>query len=414
MSGADRAPLPPGSIVITGLGAVTPFGWGVAPLWEGARSGRCAVGALDRFDPAGHRTRIAAQVPLDAAPAPRSRRATLADRFAVAAAGEAVASAGLDASALAHAGVAFGSSTGGLIESESYFEDLLRRGPRRARPGLLASQQFDGPGDAVARALGCTGPVLTVTAACVSGAAAIEAAARILLRGEADTVVAGASDALCRVTYSGFNSLRAVDEKPSRPFRKDRAGLTLGEGAGVLVLESARHARERGARVLAVLAGAASTCDAHHMTAPHAAGAGAAVAVTRALTEAACDPADVDFINAHGTGTPHNDAAEAAAIARVFGGLARSIPVTSTKALIGHLLGSAGAVEAVVTVLCLARGEVHPMPDDGERDLSIALDLVLGLPRRLPRARVALSTSLAFGGANAALVLRRPESAHVR
>ena len=188
-------------------------------------------------------------------------------------------------------------------------------------------------------------------------------------------------------------------------------GLSLGEGAGVLVLERAEHAAQRGAKPIAILAGEASTCDAHHMTAPQPDGSGASDAIRLALADAGVEPADVDFVNAHGTGTPLNDAAEAVALKAVFGDRVHSIPVTSTKSLIGHLLGSAGAVEAVVTVLGLARREVHPMPDTGTLDPELGLDLVLGVPRSLSRAACAISTSLAFGGANAVLVFSRSAAA---
>jgi 3-oxoacyl-[acyl-carrier-protein] synthase II len=222
---------------------------------------------------------------------------------------------------------------------------------------------------------------------------------------------AGGSDALCLLTYAGFNALRSVDEASSRPFRKDRLGLSLGEGAGVLVLESAERAAGRGAIPIAILAGEASTCDAFHMTAPNPEGFGASEAIRLALADANASTDDVDFVNAHGTGTPLNDASEAAALRAVFGDRTRSLPVTSTKSLIGHLLGSAGAVEAVCTVLGLVEREVHPMPDAGEHDPALGLDLVVGSPRKLARAGCALSTSLAFGGANAVLVFtRRPEA----
>ena len=409
MPGADRAS-DHHTVVVTGLGAVTAFGWGVPPLWEGLRRGETAIGTIGRFDARSHRTHVAAEVPEAGAP-PAARRSSWADRFAVAAAVEATRQAGLIPEALAGAGVYFGSSTGGMLESEAYYAALVDSGPRRARPGLLATQQLNAPGDAVARAVRACGPVETVSSACASGSMAIGAALRALRRGEAEVALAGGSDPLCRLTYAGFNSLRSVDERPCRPFRKDRLGLSIGEGAGVLVLETARHARARGARAVALLAGEAATCDAHHMTAPHPEGRGAAEAMALALEDAGLDPAEIDFINAHGTGTPLNDAAEAAAMRRVFGDRLPAIPVTSTKALLGHLLGSAGAVEAVATVLGLARREVHPMPPVGEIDEGIGLSLVLGAPRRLDRAAAALSTNLAFGGANAALVFRSAEAA---
>jgi 3-oxoacyl-[acyl-carrier-protein] synthase II len=412
MPGADRPLADSNDIVVTGVGAVTAFGWGAAPLWDGLRRGVAAIGPVGRFDASSHRTRIAAEVPLDGSGLMPSRRASLADRFAVAAAREAAAMASLDArNSRGRIGVYFGSSTGGMLESEWYYEAFLRSAGRRGRPSLLASQQFNGPGDAVARDASVSGPVETVSSACASGAMALGSAMRAIRRGDVDVALAGGSDALCQLTYAGFNSLRAVDEAPSRPFRNSRAGLTLGEGAGVLVLEHRDHARARGARVLAVLAGACETCDAAHMTAPHPEGAGAREAIALALADASAAPAEVDFINAHGTGTPLNDAAEAKALHTVFGDRAASIPLTSTKALIGHLLGSAGAVEALVTVLCLLRREVHPMPETGRDDEALDLDLVLGRPRSLSRASCAVSTSLAFGGANAALVFRGDEAA---
>ena len=410
MPGADRTLDPPTPVVVTGLGAVTAFGWGVSPLWEGLRRGKTAIGPITRFDARAHRTHLAAEVPT--APAPEApRRASWSDRFALAAALEATRQAGLPRGRCADAGVYFGTSTGGMFESEAFYASLLDRGSRRARPGPLASQQLNAPGDAVARALGVCGPVETISSACSSGSMAIGAALRSLRRGDVPVAIAGGSDALCRLTYAGFNSLRSVDERPCRPFRKDRQGLSIGEGAGVLVLETLSHAKARGAQPVAILAGEAATCDAHHMTAPHPEGYGAAEAIALALVDAGLDAAEIDFINAHGTGTPLNDAAEAAAMRRVFGDRAGSIPVTSTKALLGHLLGSAGAVEAIATILGLARREVHPMPGEGVPDDGIGFALVLGEPRRLQRASAALSTNLAFGGANAALVFRRVEAA---
>jgi 3-oxoacyl-[acyl-carrier-protein] synthase II len=383
-------------------------------LWEGLRSGRTAVGPFDRFDHSGHRTHVAAQVDLAGEPErPRGKahRLSLADRFAVAAAREAVVRATIDVGRCGdRTGVYFGTSTGGMLETEVYLETLLAAMAGRGKPpstSLLASQQNNGPGDAVARDLGIGGPVQTVSAACASGAMAIGDAVRAIRRGEVDVAIAGGSDSLCRLTYAGFNALRAVDERPCRPFRGDRAGLSLGEGAAALLLEPLERALARGAVPLALATGEAATCDAHHMTAPHPEGTGAAEAIRGALAEARLDPSEIDFVNAHGTGTPLNDAAEYEALVAVFGDRAPDLPVTSTKALVGHLLGTAGALEAVVTILCLWNGEVHPMPDVGPTHPGIRLRLVLGRPLRLARARHALSTSLAFGGANAALVFTR-------
>ncbi len=413
----------PARIVVSGVGAVSGLGWGRDALWSGLAAGRVAIGDFDRFDHARHRTHLASEVPApEASWARRSRgrngrvglRLSLADRFALAAASEALAQAGLpeDLSDLA-VGLYFGSSTGGMWEGEEFFADLLAR---RANPRVsaLASQQPNGPGDAVARRFGITGPVETVSSACASGALALGAALEALRTAEVEVALAGGADSLCQITYAGFNSLRSVDENPCRPFRAGREGLSIGEGGAVLVLESEERALGRGAEPLAVLAGAGASCDAHHMTAPEPEGSGAAAAIAAALADAGVGPEAIAFVNAHGTGTPLNDAAEWRAFARSLGERAKEIPVTSTKGLVGHLLGSAGALEAVATVLCLARGEVHPCSTGGEVDPDLDVDLVLDRPRPLdsgPEAPAsALSTSLAFGGANAALVFTRAGS----
>jgi 3-oxoacyl-[acyl-carrier-protein] synthase II len=412
MPGVDPSRRLPRDIVVTGMGAVTPFGWGAGALWNGARRGITAVGPVTRFDASRHRTHLAAEVPARDDCMEPARGLSVADRFAVASAKEAIAEAKVDLdSCRERTGVFFGSSAGGMLEGEWFLESYLHHETPRAKRRFVASQQFNGPGDAVARALGVGGQVETISSACASAAMAIGSALRALRRGDVDLAVAGGSDALCQLTYGGFNALRSVDERPSRPFRKERMGLSLGEGAGVLVLESAAHAARRGVTPLAVLAGEGSTCDAHHMTAPQPEGLGAAAAIRLALADAGVLPSDVEFINAHGTGTPLNDAAEAAALHAVFGERAGSIPLTSTKSLIGHLLGSAGAVEAVVTVFGLLHREVHPMPEAGEADAALGLDLVLAVPRALSRATCAISTSLAFGGANAVLVFTRREAA---
>jgi len=404
-------------IAVSGMGAVSGLGWGVEALWEGLRAGRTAIQPFHRFDHSLHRTHLAAEVEAGAAqPAaadPRHRHLSLADRFAVFAADEAMREAGLaspfDPEAESEAGVWFGSSTGGMFESEGFFHRFVTD-RRRSRLGDLVSQQVNGPGDAVARHLGVTGPVQTISSACSSGALALGAALEAVRSGTVDIAVAGGSDSLCRLTYAGFNALRAVDENPCLPFRAARAGMSFGEGAAVLVLEPLERVLARGATPLAELAGAGSACDAHHMTAPDPSGAGAAAALSAALRDAGLPPEAIDFVNAHATGTPLNDASEWEALRRVFGERAAEIPIVLTKAMLGHLLGSAGAIEAVVTVLCLLHRELHPAPrregDPGE-EVDLPASLVLGRPCPLPEARSAVSTSLAFGGSNAALVFSR-------
>lgn len=399
------------TVVVTGLGAVSGFGWGRQALWDGLRAGAHAVRAFDRFDAGRHRTRLAAQVPppADAAvPQAAGDTASIADAFAVAAADEALRQAGLErAIAGLDAGVYFGSSTGGMLESEEFFAELVKpRGTRSFPMRQLLSQPPSGPGDAVARTFGVRGPVMTISSACASATLALGEALAALREGEVDVALAGGADSLCQLTYAGFNSLRSVDAAPCRPFRHRREGLSLGEGAAVLVLETLEHALGRGATPLAVVAGAGASCDAHHMTAPDPTGAGVVRAIAAALDDAGVPPEGIAFVNAHGTGTPLNDAAEWAALARVFGDRAGRLPVTSTKGNLGHFLGSAGAIEAVATVLCLLHGEVHPTPGEGPVDPDAPVDLVLGEPRPVPLNGAALSTNFAFGGSNAAVILR--------
>ncbi|MCM2268878.1 MAG: beta-ketoacyl-[acyl-carrier-protein] synthase family protein [Thermoanaerobaculia bacterium] len=397
-------------VAVTGLGAVSGFGWGVAPFRRGLAAGVTAIVEFDRFEAAAYRTRVAAQAPAPGA-APSSRhaaRATWADRFALAAAREALAAAGLPASLAGRAaGVFFGASTGGMFESEAYFAQL--RGGAGAAISRLVGQPPSGPADAVARELAVGGPVLTVAAACASATLALGDALAAIRSGEVELALAGGSDSLCRLTYAGFNSLRAVDPRPCQPFRAARQGMSIGEGAGVLVLESGEHAARRGARPLAWLAGVGASCDAHHMTAPDPAGDGIARAVVAALADAGVTADDIDFVNLHGTGTPANDVAEAKMVGRIFGDRAPWIPATSTKSLVGHLLGAAGAIEAVATVLALLDGELHATAGDGAADPALGVDLVVGAPRSIRDARRALSTNLAFGGANAACVFARAE-----
>lgn len=409
------------AVAVTGVGAVSGLGWGAGPLWDGLRAGRSAIGPFQRFDHSPHRTHIAAEA-AGKPPADLVRqvagwdRLSLADQFAVAATVEAVRQAGLSIpfDEETEAGVFFGSSTGGMWEGEAFFRDFVRD-RRRSRLRDLVSFQVNAPGDALARHLAVAGPVRTISSACASGALALGAALEALRSGTVDVALAGGSDSLCQLTYAGFNALRSVDDKPCRPFRAERAGMSFGEGAAVLVLEPLERALARGATPLAVFSGAGASCDAHHMTAPDPSGNGAAAALEAALRDAEMDPAEIDFVNAHGTGTPLNDAAEWNAIRRVFGERAPELPVVATKALLGHLLGTSGAIEAIATVLCLSHGELHPVPSceapevsaEGEPAEEIGAALVLDRPLPLPEARAAISTSLAFGGSNAALVFSR-------
>ncbi len=399
-------------IVVTGLGVVSPFGWGCETLRRGLAEGRTAIRPFARFDHASYPTHVAGEVPAPGAEAPAWKthgHCSWAERFALAAAREALEAARLpgDLSPL-EAGVFFGSSTAGMFEAEEFYAAWNGEPFARAALHGLAAQQVSRPADTVARAYRASGEVATVSSACASGALAIGLALEALREGRVEIALAGGADSLCRLTFGGFNALQSVDARPCRPFRADRAGLSLGEGAAVLVLERAEGAAARGVPVWAELAGSGASADAHHMTAPEPAGRGAAEAVRRALADAGASPADVDWINAHGTGTELNDLAEFRALEEVLGARVRSIPVAATKAGVGHLLGSAGAIEAAATVLALGEQGPQPVPGQGTVDPRTPVRLARAAETR--PVSVALSLNLGFGGCNGALVLARLDS----
>jgi len=401
-------------VAVTGVGAVSAWGWGRELLWDGLLSGRTRIADRRAFDEFEFRTHIAAEVP--AAPAgfaARFRgwsRLCMADRFAVVAAAEALSQARLGPT-LENSGsaVIFGSSTGGMSEFEEYYERLHAVPDVSPPRHLLATQQVSAPGDAVARQFQASGPTYTISSACTSGTLAIGQAYELVREGEVRMAIAGAADGLCRITYGGFNSLRSVDERPCRPFREDRAGLTIGEGGAVVVLERWEDATKRGAEPLAELVGFGSSNDAHHMTAPHPAGRGAVQALEQAFAGSKLGPASIGFINAHGTGTPLNDAAEFQAFSTVFGTRAREIPVTSMKCSVGHLLGAAGALETVASSLCLRYQRLHPTAAAGAIDPATPVRLVENGAIPTCPLRAGVTLNLGFGGSNAALILARVE-----
>jgi 3-oxoacyl-[acyl-carrier-protein] synthase II len=392
------------------MGAVSAAGWGVSALRDRARSGRTAIGPFSRIPHETQRTHVAGQVP----PPPPSAgwlarwsRYSHADRFAIFASAEAVDQALLgEAIQNQIAGVYFASSTSGLFETECFYERLHGQGAEPAPRSLLTSHHLSAPAETIARRLGVSGPVETFSSACASAGLAIEQALQSVRSGEVDLAIAGGADGLALTTYSGFNALRAMDEQPCRPFRATRAGMSLGEGAGVLVLEPLDRALARGVVPLAEIVGAGASCDASHMTAPHETGAFAAAAMLAAIADAGLSPDDVDYINAHATGTPLNDAAEFAAMRLVFGDRASRIPVEATKSMLGHLLGAAGAIEAVSTILCLLDRSVNPTAGEGDLDPATPVTLVSNRPMASD-IRYAISPSLGFGGANAAVLFGR-------
>ena len=372
---------------------------GVSAFWEGLTAGRTAIAPIRAFPAGDLHPGVVAEVP-DAGDGDPDRTGMLALR----AARQALQDAGLDPATVesGRLGVALGTTSGGLAIFERWDASV---DAGTAPPEGLSSVPYWAPAVRVAHAVGAHGPVATTQLACASGTHAVALAADWVARGRADVVLAGGADALSRFLVAGFNCLRATADV-ARPFDRRRRGLVLGEGAAVLVIEAADHAARRGAVVQAAFLGSGAAADAVHMTAPDREGGGAARAIRAALADAGIAPAAVDFVSAHGTGTPYNDAMEASALGTIFP--PRSVPVNGIKGAIGHTLGAAGALEAVLCVEVLRRGVVPPTVGLDEIDPACAgLDLVRGVSRSHATA-VALSTSSGFAGANAAVVLGRP------
>ena len=397
-------------IAVTGLGIVCALGRDRHEVWSNAVAGRRGFRRIERFDTAGCRADFGGEARespvVHGLPRAAARRASRTDLFCLAAAQEAIAQASLcGADELEPLGVVMGSSTGGMSEGERWCREGHARGFARRPLSPLLGLPTSAPADVVARALGAAGPRMSNMTACASGALAIGQAADLIRSGEAPAVVAGGADALCLMTFAGFSSLRLLDPRPCRPFDASRQGLSLGEGAGVMLLERWEHALERGATPLAEFMDYGATCDAHHMTAPHPDGRGAAAAMLQALERSNVPPSEIGHINAHGTGTSFNDAAEAKAIRSVFGeALAARIPVTANKAMLGHVLGGAGALESVILVLSLIHRMAPPTPGYEEGgDPQTALDIVSGAARPLSGS-YGMSNSFGFGGANCSLV----------
>lgn len=409
---ARRAP-----VAVTGIGMVTPLGLDAARTWSGLVAGRSGTGPVTAFDATGHACRVAAEVkgydPVTTGLEPRElRRLDRFAQFALSAAREATRDAGLDLSLEdpERVGVYVGNGMGGLITMAEQFAVLAARGPGRVSPFLVPMSLANMASGQVSLMLGAMGPNLAPVSACATGAHAIGEAAEVIRRGDADVMVAGGTEAvICAIAYAGFAAVRALtgrnDEAgtASRPFDATRDGFVMGEGAGILVLESLAHARARGARVLALLSGYGSTADAHHATAPREDARGAARAIRIALAQAGVAPAELGYVNAHGTSTPLNDRAETHAIRLALGEAAGTVPVSSTKGALGHLLGAAGAVEAAICVQAIAHGTIPPTINYRHADPECDLDYVTEGARSLT-VRAALTNSFGFGGHNATLV----------
>jgi 3-oxoacyl-[acyl-carrier-protein] synthase II len=393
-------------VVITGAGSINALGVGVDVFADGLRRGRCGIAALSLFDSTGYRSRCAAEVHNLVAPAwlPKAvaRRASRSDLLAMIAAREAVDAAAL--AGITNVGVAVGATTGGMFGAEEEYRRRLGDLPPLRRAVLLAAP-VSTSADLLAALFECHGPRLTVSTACSSGANALGIAADWIRAGRANAVLCGGVDSLCRMTFSGFNALQALDTVPCRPFDRARAGLSLGEGAAMFVLEEGEQAAARGATVLAEFLGYGVSADAHHITQPRPDAAGALRAMQRALQESGVAPEEIDYVNAHGTATPLNDVLETRALKALLGPRAYDVPASSTKSMVGHCLAAAGAIEALACVLALRGGFIPPTVNLEHADPECDLDYVPGSSR--PRAiRTALSNSYGFGGNNTSLVLR--------
>jgi len=410
-------------IVVTGRGCVTPLGSDLASTWQAALAGHSGVAPIHLFDAADLGVRIAAQVdtPIDVCHASpkEERRFDRFVRFALAAAREAIADAGLDLGGpedprRERAGVAIGSGIGGLGTITSNYLALLEKGARRVSPFTIPMAIGNMASGYVSIVHGLRGPNLCHVSACASGAHAIGESLQMIRRGDVDVMVAGGAEApIVDIGVAGFAAMRALStrndepERASRPFDCARDGFVVGEGAGVVVLESLAHARARGAPVLAEVLGYAASADARFMAAPDPAGEGAARCIALALRDAGLSPGEVAHINAHATSTPPGDCAEVVALRSVFGEALERIPVSATKSMTGHLLGAAGAVEAILSIEALRAGMLPPTINLDDPDPECALDHVAGVARA-SNARTALSNSFGFGGTNASLVFGLP------
>mgnify|MGYP001070787023 CR=1 FL=1 len=406
-------------VAITGMGAVTPIGGTVREMWAGVRSGRCGIDFITAFDTTDFRVKIAAEVKdADIEERLDKRAAKRMDRFsqlAVIAAKEAYEQSGLADSGFDRDrfGVLVSSGIGGLATIEREHAKALEKGFDRISPFFIPMNIANLAAGNIAIELGARGMCSCVVTACAGGTNAIGDAFRYIRDGYADVMVAGGGEAaITPLGIGGFSAMRALCENndPARasiPFDRERSGFVMGEGAGILVLEDYEHAKARGAAILGEVVGYGASCDAHHITAPCPDGAGAASAMKQAIADAEISPEQIGYINAHGTSTPLNDSIETAAVKLAFGQHARSLSISSTKSMTGHMLGASGAVEAVITTMAVAEGYLPPTINYKEPDPECDLDIVPNRGRQR-EMEYAMSNSLGFGGHHASVIFRRP------
>ena len=408
-------------VVVTGLGAVTPIDNTVPEFWQGIREGRVGIGEITRFDTESFKVKLAAEVrDFDAAERMEPKAAKRMERFsqyAVAAAKEAFADADLhlEEEDPFRAGVIVGSGIGSLETVENEYAKILKGNVKRVAPLMVPKMISNMAAGNISIQLGLRGKCTNVVTACASGTHCIGDAFRAIQYDDADIMLAGGAEScICPTGVAGFQALTALTEEtdPARasiPFDKDRSGFVLGEGAGVVVLEELQHALARGARIYAELVGYGATGDAFHITSPSEDGSGAAKAMELAIKEGGVRPSEVDYINAHGTATHHNDLYETRAIKAAFGEAAKDVVINSTKSMIGHLLGAAGGVEFVVCAKAVEENYIHQTVGTRETDEECDLNYAIGAPVE-KEVRYALTNSLGFGGHNASLLLKKYEA----
>ena len=408
-------------VVVTGLGAVTPIGNTVPEFWQGIREGRVGIGEITRFDTESFKVKLAAEVrDFDAAERMEPKAAKRMERFsqyAVAAAKEAFADADLhlEEEDPFRAGVIVGSGIGSLETVENEYAKILKGNVKRVAPLMVPKMISNMAAGNISIQLGLRGKCTNVVTACASGTHCIGDAFRAIQYDDADIMLAGGAEScICPTGVAGFQALTALtaETDPARasiPFDKDRSGFVLGEGAGVVVLEELQHALARGARIYAELVGYGATGDAFHITSPCEDGSGAAKAMELAMKEGGVQPSEVDYINAHGTATHHNDLYETRAIKAAFGEAAKDVVINSTKSMIGHLLGAAGGVEFVVCAKAVEENYIHQTVGTRETDEECDLNYAIGAPVE-KEVRYALTNSLGFGGHNASLLLKKYEA----
>jgi 3-oxoacyl-[acyl-carrier-protein] synthase II len=397
-------------VAITGIGLVTGLGATREDTWQALVAGRCAIRPVTVFDTDGYRSRVAAEVPMAAIEAQLTplerRRWSRSDQIGVVAAKEAIEDAGLLTGTCdrLRVGVLLGAGTADLLRNEQYQHTTLFRGIQYARPSQAWNHFSSTPVDVIAARFGFGGLRSCTVAACSSSTIAISQAADAIRVGRLDAALAGGTDAIARLTFSGFNALRLMDPEPCRPFDRDRAGMNIGEGAAILVLEEMERARGRGAIIYGELAGSSFSCEAFHPTAPEPEGKPVTAVVRDALCDAGVLPDEVDHVNAHGTATQQNDRAETRGYRALFGDRVNRIPVTSVKSMLGHCLGAAGGIEAAILALTVSRGVIPPTVHHAQADPECPGDIVANYARD---ARIAcgVSTSLGFGGNDSAVVI---------